>query len=61
MIIKTLDMYEYSPPRKIKINGVKCVEIDGGKLYEMATFGEPAKTAQAPSKIEKQSAKRGKK
>lgn len=28
--------YQPSKPKKIRINGVPCVEIDGGLAYDMA-------------------------
>lgn len=32
--------YVYSPPRRVKVNGVPCVELDGGSLADMAYTGE---------------------
>lgn len=31
--------YEESPVRVVVINGVRCVEVDGGKLYDLAMLG----------------------
>lgn len=36
---QTNPSYQESPARFVVINGVRCVEIDGGKLSDMAALG----------------------
>ncbi|WP_202842004.1 hypothetical protein [Luteimonas saliphila] len=40
--LKPNPAYEYTPPREVVINGIRCVELDGG-FMELAKWGKDRK------------------
>lgn len=31
--------YQQTPPRRVRINGVECIEVDGGLVYDASRLG----------------------